>query len=60
MRLPISPFLEWANTKDNINKHSKMADPFAINHRKKLGITVERAEGLESRSNTFVYFKLQN
>lgn len=59
MRLPISPFMEWANNKEQLNKYVK-SDPFAINQRKKLGITIERAEGLKSSGNTFVYFTIQN
>lgn len=59
MRLPISPFMEWANNKEQLTKYVK-SDPFAINQRKKLGITVERAEGLISSGNTFVYFSIQN
>ena len=42
-----------------MNKHSKI-EMFSVNQRKKLAITIEKAEGLFSGGNTFVYFNIQN
>ena len=59
MRLPISGFIEWAETKE-IFKSDAERDPFSISHRKNLNVSVERGEGLKKNANLFVYFSVQN
>jgi len=59
MRLPISPFLEWAQTKEEIKLGPKH-DYLKLTQRKRLSITITRATNLHSNCNAFVYFSLQN
>lgn len=59
MRLPISPYLEWAQTKEEI-KLGKGNDFLRISQKKRLSITINRAINLNSNCNAFVYFTIQN
>ena len=59
MRLPVGPFIEWAETKDNF-KSQIQKDPFSLAHKKNLNIVIERAQGLLKNINAFVYFSVQN
>ena len=57
--MPISPFIEWAETKDNFISDAKK-DPFSISQRKNMRISIDRGEGFSKNVNAFVYFNIQN
>ena len=54
MRLSISPFLEWALQKSDMN----VTESLSLGRKKTLSLTIERGLNLNSNINAFVYFNL--
>lgn len=59
MRLPLTPFIEWAESKNEF-KAADVKNPFMLGRKRVLEIYVERAEGLPVGINAFVFFNVQD
>ena len=56
MRMSISPFLEWAQTKGELD----VSDPFSMGRKKTMSITIERGINFRQNVSVFAYFTIQN